>query len=103
MNKRKIMKTKTIEVCDALHVDVSCEENDSVDIKAGGPEMLGYDFFVNPDEKIEDLYVFIKKCLKKYHRPIIGVHIDTRKDFLVDNLWTREMIEKCIKEHNLGI
>jgi hypothetical protein len=92
------MKTKTIEVCDALHVDVSCAQNDSTDIRCGGPAMLGYDFFVNPDEDRDKLYIFIKKCLKTYGRPFIGIHIDVRKDFPVDKLWTREMMAKCIKE-----
>jgi hypothetical protein len=93
------METKTIEVCDALHVDVSCERNDSTDIKCGGPAMLGYDFFVSPDEEIADLMNFIHYCIKKYHRPFIGIATSEKKNFPVENLWTREMIEKCIKEN----
>jgi hypothetical protein len=103
MNKRKIMKTKTIKVCDAIHVDVSCEENDSTDIKCGGPAMLGYDFFVSPDENCNELCTFIKKCLKTYGRPLINIIINAHEDFPIKKLWTRKMIEKCIKEHNLGI
>jgi hypothetical protein len=93
------MKTKTIEVCDAIHVNVSCERNDSTDIKCGGPAMLGYDFFVSPDENCDELRKFIKKCLKTYGRPFIGITINAHENFPVKNLWTREMIEKCIKEH----
>jgi hypothetical protein len=93
------MKTKTIEVCDALHVDVSCAMNDYADIKCGGSPVLGYNFFVSPDENRDQLYIFIKKCLKTYGRPFIGISIDVRKDFPVDKLWTREMMAKCIKEN----
>ena len=48
------METKTIEVCDAIMVDVTCAHNDYKDIKSGGPATLGYEFYVNPDEdKVE--------------------------------------------------
>lgn len=94
------MKTKTIEVCNALHVDVSCERNDDFnDIKCGGAPILGYDFFVSPDENRDELYAFIRKCLRAYKRPLIGINMCVCRDFPVDKLWTREMIEKCIKEH----
>ena len=95
------MKTKTIEVCDAIRVDVSCERNDPVDIKGGGPAMLGYDFYVSPDENIFDLIDFIYDCIRKYKRPFIGISTGERKDFPVGNLWTREEIEKCIKENKI--
>lgn len=93
------MKTKTIEVCDAIYVDISCERNDSTDIKCGGPPMLGYEFFVSPDEEITDLLNYLHLWIKKYHRPFIGISTTERKNFPVENLWTREMMEKCIKEN----
>lgn len=97
------MKTKTIKVCDAIHVDVSCGRNDPVDVRCGGPTILGYDFFISPDENVDDFGNFIKKCLRKYHRPLLGVQIETRKDFPVDKLWTKKMIEDCIKKNGLGL
>jgi len=93
------METKTIEVCDAIFVDATCERNDSADIKCGGPATLGYEFYVSPDENIFDLIDFINDCIRKYRRPFIGISTREKKDFPVGNLWTREQIEKCIKEN----
>jgi hypothetical protein len=95
------MKTKTIEVCDAVYVDVSCERNDPTDIKCGGPAMLGYEFYVSPDENIFELIDFISEVIKKYHRPFIGICTGEKKDFPVNNLWTREEIENCIKKNEI--
>ena len=53
------MKTKTIKVCDAIHVDISCEENDNTDIRCGGPGTLGFDFYVSPDEDKKELKKFL--------------------------------------------
>ena len=47
------METKQITVCDAIFIYVSCERNDWTDIKCGGPAILGYEFYVSPDEDIE--------------------------------------------------
>ena len=93
------MKTKTIEVCDALYVDVTCALNDSTDMRCGGPPTLGYEFYVNPDEDHKELEIFIKKCLKTYGRPFMSISLSKRKNFPVKNLWTREKMAKCIKEH----
>ena len=93
------MKTKTITVCDAIHINVLCAYNDYADIKCGGSPTLGYDFFVSPDEDKPAMTKFIKKCLKEYQRPFIGLDYDIKKDFKIDNLWTKEEIEECIKQH----
>ena len=97
------MKTKTIEVCNALHIDITCALNDSTDMKCGGPPTVGYEFYVNPDENHKKLEIFIKKCLKTYGRPFMYMDISTKKDFPVKNLWTREKMAKCIKENSLGL
>ena len=93
------MKTKTIKVCNAIHIDVLCAYNDYADIKCGGSPTLGYDFFISPDENPEEMIKFIKSCLKKYSRPFEGASHDIRKDFKVENLWTKKKIEECIKTH----
>jgi len=95
------MKTKTIEVCDAIHIDVSCELNDPVDVKCGGLPVLGYDFYISPDENIEEWKKFVMDCIKKYRRPFMGISTDIRKDLPVDCLWTKEMIDNCIKTHEI--
>ena len=95
------MRTKEIKVCDAIHIKVDCAINDPVDIRAGGPALLGYDFYVSPDVKIKPLITKIKKMLTKYNRPILGVSHHVYKDFNVEKLWAIERIEQYIKEHSV--
>jgi hypothetical protein len=94
------METKTIEGCDAIHVEVSSEMNDPVDVKCGGPAVLGYDFYINPDEDTRNIETLIRRCMRKKNQPIMGVSFDVEKDYPVKNLWTRKMIEDCIKNNN---
>jgi len=93
------MKKKTIEVCNAIIIDVSCQLNDSTDIKCGGPPVLGYDFGVSPDEDIKKLKKKVEKWCKKYHRGFMSIRTNKYKDFPVEHLWTPEKIENCIKEN----
>jgi hypothetical protein len=95
------MKTKKIEVCDAIFIDITCIRNDSVDIRCGGPATLGYEFYVSPDENIDELKKFLEGCIKKYHRPFMGITVKSHENFPVEHLWTREKMEKCIKENDL--
>lgn len=91
------MKTKVIKVCDANVFSVSCEPNDSVDIRCGGPAVLGYDFGVSPDENKEDIKKFLQVTIKKYHQPLNGISVSKQKDFPIKDLWTKERMEECIK------
>ena len=95
------MKTKTIKVCNAVMYDISCELNDPTDIKCGGSPVLGYEFYVSSDEKKEEIRKFLKNCINKYHRPFIGISTRKQKDFPIKNLWTREMMEDCIKNNSI--
>ena len=95
------MKIKTIKVCDAIMYDISCMMNDLTDINCGGPPTLGYEFYVTPDEKKKEIIKFLEKCIKKYNRPFIGISTRTEKDFSVENLWTRKMMEDCIKNNSI--
>jgi len=94
------MKTKSIEVCDAVVYNIACERNDSVDIRCGGPATLGYDFGVNPDENKDEIIKFLRKTLKKYNRPIIGISTTIQKEFPINYLWTKEKMEECIKNNS---
>ena len=95
------MKKKTIEVCEAVVISVSCKQNDSVDIRCGGPAILGYDFGVSPDEDINKWKKKVKGFIDKYNRPFMGISHSTQKDFPVEHLWTLERIEECIKENGI--
>ena len=78
-----------------VKIVVDCEENNIIDIKCGGPRILGYDFFVE-DEKVDDLIVFIKETLRKYHQPLMSIR--TIQDVKCSDTWDKDMIEQCIKE-----
>ena len=95
------MKTKKIKVCDATFASVICKQNDLTDIRCGGPATLGYDFYVNPDENLTELRAFLKDCLKKYNRPLMDISFGVYEDYPVKNLWTREEMEKNIKEREI--
>ena len=82
----------------SAHISVDCEENDSVDIRCGGPKYLGFDFYVDLD-KVKQMEKFISSCFKKYQRPVISIH--NVGESLVETLWTKEMIEECIKKYDI--
>ena len=92
------MKTRTIEVCDAIFIDILCETNDPVDVRCGGPAVLGYEFYVSPDEDIEEIKKFLEGCIKKYHRPFMDIGTAVVKNFPVKHLWTKRKMENCIKK-----
>ena len=93
------MKTQTIEVCDAIFIDVSSELNDSADVRCGGPAVTGYEFYVSPDENEDELRKFITATMKKLNRPFMGVSFSIKKNYPVEHLWTMERMEKCIVEN----
>ena len=92
-----------------IKIVVDCEENDPVDINAGGPMWLGFDFYINDTDNVKEYKSFIKEELKKLpDKP--GVYIMRDKD---DNIlyvihsfnsevttkaWSKEMIANCIKK-----
>ncbi len=95
------MNTKKIEVCDAILYEVSCKKNDSVDIKCGGPAILGYEFCVSPDENKTQIINHIKACIKKYNRPFMRISTRVSENFPVESLWTKDKIEWCIKKYGV--
>lgn len=72
---------------------VDCKENDIVDIKCGGPTMLGYDFFVK-EEDVDATKELIKTELQKNNQPLLN--ITTREAPVNAKLWTPDMIKECI-------
>lgn len=94
------MKTKKIEVCDAKFYTIDCMKNDPVDIRCGGPAILGYDFGVSPDEDEKEIIEFLKLCIKKYERPFMRISVSNRENFPVKHLWTKEKMENCIKNNS---
>ena len=79
-------------------VIADCKENDWDDIRIGGPHFLGYDFTVSDDEDDEEIKNFVMDQLKKYKRGCISVKVYNVPE---PKIWSREEIEKCIKENEL--
>lgn len=88
---------KTVKAFKAKHYAVDCKKNDSVDIRAGGPSCLGFDFFIDAEKNTKEVKKKIEKILKKHKIPIISITASGER--LVEKLWTDKMMEKCIKEH----
>ena len=82
-------------------ISVDCIHNDPVDIKAGGAEILGYDFFV--DEKdAERLVTVIKNAISELHLPLMGIAIQEKGRILLkeDQVWKDERILQCIVDQS---
>jgi hypothetical protein len=89
---------KTVKAFKARHYSVDCRRNDPVDIKAGGPAYIGFDFFVDADKNVKKVKEKIEQILKRHKMPLIS--IGSARECLVETLWTDKMIEKCIKDHS---
>ncbi|MFW5962148.1 MAG: hypothetical protein ACOCQR_00855 [bacterium] len=92
------MRTRTTEVVEVKHYLINCENNDSVDIQCGGPQILGYDFFVDAEKNEEKTKKMIENMLKKYKQPLMNISVSVAGEIPLDNLWTEEKIENCIKK-----
>lgn len=91
---------KTVKAVRATHICVTCGENDSVDIRCGGPATLGYDFYVDPKEA-KKLVKHVKAMLEKYERPCENIDVYPRSDLMKPKeIWTANRITRCIKNIN---
>lgn len=79
-------------------VKIDCVKNDPVDIRCGGPQYLGFDFYISKKDAVEMLE-FIKKSLKENNVPVIDIDIMDETELAAGYVWTKEKIEKCIKEN----
>ena len=72
-------------------------ENDPVDKRAGGADVLGYDFFV--DEKETEMLVgVIKNTIEELKLPLMGINVleDEVYSLTEDKVWRKERIIECI-------
>ena len=76
-------------------IGVDCALNDPVDVKAGGPEYLGFDFYVR-EEQTEEMKNFVIEILNKYEVPCIGINTYGWKNLEEEKVWTKERIEQSI-------
>jgi hypothetical protein len=85
---------KTVH-CTTIGVD--CVANDPVDIRAGGPEYLGFDFSVRTKD-YDHMKEFIIDTLLGYEVPIIGIYKAGEKDLPRDRVWTETTIAAEIRK-----
>ena len=71
MNERK----RTIDEVEAIPISVDSQNNSREDIRAGGCHTRGYDFFVSPDDDIEEIKTLIKNEMKKNRQPLMGMSV----------------------------
>lgn len=72
---------------------IDCIPNDPVDIRCGGPKILGYDYFVKQEETISLIEV-VEKTLEELKLPIMEIRVeDEGKLRLTEKeVWTKERI-----------
>lgn len=71
---------------------VDCERNDSVDIRCGGPQKLGFAFYVR-DEEVEEMREFIRGKIEENNLSLMSIISITCSD---TTPWTKEQIEEEI-------
>ena len=80
-----------------IKITVDCEDNyDVIDLKAGGSEILGFDFYISDEENPEEYITFIKDELKKNGLPLQSIR--HHKVNMLTKSWTKEMISKSISK-----
>ncbi len=85
--------------CSIISIDI--EENDPVDVRAGGPYYLGYDYVVKASEA-EEIMDFIKDIFNKTNRKYISIYIsdkDLYKD--AEKVWDKAKIYKDLTGKSL--
>ena len=87
------MKVENKIKCNTINVD--CVVNDPVDVRRGGPEYLGFDFFVR-EEQTNETMAFIIDTLTNYEIPILNIKISDTLYLNNNEVWTKEKITKCI-------
>lgn len=81
--------------CSKICVD--CVANDPVDIRCGGPDYLGFDFFVK-EELTEDMQKFISVTLETLDVSLTRMYIGGIKKIGEKDVWTKERIVEAIKK-----
>ena len=81
-----------------VQIYVDCIENDPVDVRCGGPEYLGFDFYVPETEK-ESMIEFIKDQLQEMELPLKNIYCGESSEQKENKIWTKERIIVCLEKH----
>lgn len=74
---------------------MNCRHNDPVDIRAGGPRILGFDFFCE-DDAVDQVVSFVKEKLVEYSLPLMDVSVVNASERAVVS--TPDFITSCIRD-----
>lgn len=73
------------------HLDVKCAINDPVDVRCGGPQYVGFDFYVE-ESKTPAMTKYIEGALKELSVPLIEIENKGLIDIEESKVWTEERI-----------
>ena len=91
------MENKLIK-CSRISVD--CVANDPVDIRAGGPYYLGFDFNVK-EEETEEMKKFIAVTLETFEIPLINLYTSGNNLIEEKQVWDKKrIVEEIQKDAN---
>ena len=82
-----------------IKISVNCVANDPVDIRCGGPNYLGFDFFVE-EEKADDMQKFISSSLESFDIPLVSMYTDGKMTLDAQKVWTQERIVEEIEKES---
>ena len=77
------------------HICIDCVSNDPVDIRCGGPEFLGFDFFVKCED-VDYMQQVIMITFNQIEMPFKKMTITGPFNKKVTDVWTRDRIVKTI-------
>ncbi len=86
-------------VTNCIRIGIDCVKNDSVDIRIGGPQYLGFDFCVRKQE-YDEMVEFIKQELAKNEIPILKIYDNGKYNIDEAKIWPKEKIAKCIENES---
>lgn len=78
-----------------LIISVDCVPNESVDIRFGGPQFLGFDFIVE-EENVQEMKMFIIMSLQNFGIPLINICISKKTELPREKIWTKKKILEAI-------
>jgi hypothetical protein len=82
----------------AKHYVVNCEYNNGADIRRGGPDMLGFDFYIDADLSVIKVTNWLIKALKEAGHNYIGTGTLGIRKVQKKDLWTQKKIWECMHD-----
>ena len=80
--------------CNKISID--CIPNNLDDINIGGPEILGFDFYVR-EENAKKMMIFIAEVLTILNIPFMRIYISEKLNLNENQVFSKERIVEIIK------